>query len=226
MFYKLLFIGALTVLARMAGGGLGARILGKKGKLDDNGNDAGGRMPVGLGFLPEVVFGILFGVGFYQLTLAIPFLADLPHEIRVLWAMAAGGWSYAWMETGHGIVLLWGRDVNKQGYAQDVVNRILEDAKTRTQTLKPVVDFLAKKLHIEPKLPDGTYTVQYCRLFMSVKGFLIGLPFGGIPFIIAWPLSYEIGVRVKSHPVSEMLTGFFSGLIITMTVAFARIMFN
>lgn len=109
-------------------------------------------------------------------------------------AALATAWSYIWMQTGHGTVLQWGRDPSQ--------------AAGRTQTLTPYVNVFALALN----LPVGG--VGYCRLFMAVKGFLIGLPVGGLPLAVLWPLAYEIGVRVKRHEVSELLSGAFSGISI------------
>lgn len=97
-------------------------------------------------------------------------------------------WSFAWMETGHGSVLKW------------------EGRGNRRQFLTPIVDFIYSAL--PAALKGGK---NYCRLFMAVKGFLIGLPVGGVLLAILWPLAYEIGHRLRRHEVSELLSGVFAG---------------
>lgn len=138
-------------------------------------------LPRWLTWLPEVFFAAGFGYAAFQYGGWIA-------------AALATAWSYIWMQTGHGTVLQWGRDPSQ--------------AVGRTQTLTPVVNWLAERFGFA--LGD----VNYCRMFMAVKGFLIGLPVGGLPLAILWPLAYEIGVRVKRHEVSELLSGTFSGIAV------------
>ena len=78
------------------------------------------------------------------------------------------------------------------------------------KTLIPYVNAIAKVLGIKP------HTVNYMRLWNAFKGFLIGLPVGGLPLAILWPLGYEIGRRVKKHEVSELLAGAFAGVSIVI----------
>lgn len=137
-------------------------------------------LPRWLTWLPEVFFAAGFGYAAYQYG-------------GLVAAVIATAWSYIWMQTGHGTVLHWGKNPEHA-------------TGERTQTLTPVVNWLAKRLG----LTIGE--VGYCRLFMAVKGFLIGLPVGGILLAVLWPLAYEIGVRVKRHEVSELLSGAFSGV--------------
>ncbi len=109
-------------------------------------------------------------------------------------------WSYAWMETGHGDVLQWGDGTR---------------GSSSRHPLCFVVDPAAKLLGFKP------YDINYCRLFMSVKGFLIGLPVGGLPLAILWPLSYEIGHRVrKPDGLDEMLAGASAGISILLFLYF------
>lgn len=158
---------------------------------------SGGSIPVGfldklkLTWLPELLFAFGFGFASYQYGGWIA-------------CVLATTWSYLWMQTGHGVVLPWGRSLP------------VEEA-TRRQTLSPLVDWIARRLGIDYAVVKGDkvgYSVQYCRLFMAVKGFLIGLPVGGVILAILWPLAYEIGVRLKNHTVSELLSGTFAGLSI------------
>lgn len=107
------------------------------------------------------------------------------------WSLLAVIWSYAWMQSATAPGLHWG---DPEHYNPE-----------KTSTLKPLVDWLS---------PWHSSTVQYCRVYMAVKGFLIGLPVGGIPLAILWPLGYEIGNRVKNHTVSEAASGFFAGIVV------------
>lgn len=103
-------------------------------------------------------------------------------------------WSYGWMQTGHGAVLAWGNP-NPE----------------REHTLTPVVNWLADYFNIDR---GG---VGYCRLFMAVKGFLIGVPTGpgAIVTAILWPAAYEIGYRARwHHGFTEALTGIAAALAI------------
>lgn len=198
-----LLILHMAVAARMAGGGLNAHLLNKKGATDEDGNGLGGVAPVNLTWVPEILFALPFGVfGFAVADGALAFLLAIPAVV----------WSYAWIQTGHGVVLPWGKPM-----------RLID--MQRKQTLSPVVDWLAAKLKMQTKvgyIEDKTYgySVAYCRLFMAVKGLLIGLPVGGIPLAILWPLAYEIGERYEnwSRPypglgsVSHAMKEFASGI--------------
>lgn len=98
------------------------------------------------------------------------------------------------MQSAPGPALQWGRDP--------------ERGMARPRTLSPVVNWISDRLGFT----GGD--VNYCRLWMAVKGFLIGLPVGGIPLAIMWPLSYEIGNRLNSAVVSECLAGAGAGVSI------------
>jgi hypothetical protein len=106
--------------------------------------------------------------------------------------------------------------------------------KGRTQSLTPLVDWIARKLNrISSKLtsatgiefphistvPDGGYLHSrgYCRLFMAVKGFVIGAA-GAFSLILLWPLAYEIGKRFQNHALSELLSGAFAGVALVLSV--------
>lgn len=126
--------------------------------------------------------------------------------------MGVVAWVYGWMQTGHGTVLPWG-----DGEAPSDPER--------QQTLSSVVDCLAKRLRITKFKENGTHcTVAYCRLFMAVKGFLIGLPTGPGALVLSflWPAAYEIGARlrykVKFDPnmITELLAGAFAAVVILM----------
>lgn len=133
--------------------------------------------------LPECLFGLVLAYLHWQVTGSWIF------------SLAVWGWCYGWMETGH--FLSWGE-------------RIPEP---RRERLSPIADFICDKLKIQKTLDDGfSPTRRYCQVFMGVKGFVIGLPFGGIPLAILWPLSYEAARGVKIDGLNEMLCGASAGI--------------
>ena len=146
-------------------------------------------LPRWLTWLPELFFAAGFGWAAFQYG-------------GLVAAAIATAWSYIWMQTGHGTVLHWGK------HPEHATGE-------RTQTLTPVVNWLAKRLG----LTIGE--VGYCRLFMAVKGFLIGLPVGGLPLALLWPLGYEIGNRLKKHEISELASGAGAGIAIILFMAVA-----
>lgn len=99
------------------------------------------------------------------------------------------------MQTGHANALPWGD-----------LSAVNPD---RENTLSPLIKFLARRFAIT------NYTVNYARLFMAVKGFLIGLPVGGIITAIYWPLGYEIGNACNSHRMSEFVAGAGAGVSVS-----------
>lgn len=139
--------------------------------------------------LPHPVPEIIFGLCFG--------VANYLAFENVWLALAVWVWCYAWMETGHGTVLSWGLNPDDATGA-------------RRQTLTPVVEFICRKLGV----PFGS--VNYCRIFMAVKGFLIGLPVGGIVLAVLWPLAYETGERLRKHEVSEFTSGAFAAMAILL----------
>lgn len=167
---SLLFILLMAFLARASGGGWPAPWLSEKIKWDG---------------LPELLFGLAFGIALYIVSGSV-------------WCgLAVWIWSYAWMETGHGDVLQWGRYRN---------------ATRETHTLSPLVEFITDRLGFQ------CADKNYCRVYMAVKGFLIGLPVGGILLAVLWPLAYEINRgREKENlydGLDEMLSGAFAGISI------------
>lgn len=191
----------MAVLARASGGGYGARHLDQ----------------FKLTWLPEFFFSYVFGAAVtltypdinigmgWQFGSALVPNAEYHFDIRIpSWAIGAAAqiWSYLWMQTGHGTVLHWGDDPSQ--------------AIGRTQTLTGVVNFIARLLNIE------IGSKGYCRLFMAVKGFCIGLPVGGLPLAILWPAGYEIGHARKNHAMSEHLSGLGAAIAITAWVLFVR----
>jgi len=209
----MIFILCMAFLASMSGGSFpGAQWLNKRGSVDEHGKDKGGKLPFNGTWIPEMLFSLPFGV------CASLFYTDI---IAVLIALAAGtAWSYFFMQRGHGVVLPWG-DEAKPGN------------QTRSQTLDKITDPLAKLFKI-PKWKDDGYsrTIEYCRLFMAVKGFLIGLPTGpgAVVLAVLWPLSYEIGHRLRRYPIvirgnqvdphifTELLSGVGAAIAILMVM--------
>jgi hypothetical protein len=188
-------LGAL--LARMSGGGLGAHLLNSKGKLsEDDGEDLGGVIPfVDLTFLPELLFAAPIGYIGYLST-------DLWWVGLLGWA-----WSYIWMQTGHHTPLM--THFGAKPYKFD----------GKTNTLGNVVDPMAVALEYEAG------DRSYCRLFMGLKGLLIGLPMFPLGLLLAplWSTSYEIGYKIK---ISTLYGEYFSGacayLLVVLSYLFWR----
>jgi len=160
---------------------------------------------IGWGGLPEILFAAPFGVTLGVLT-------------GEWWLGVLGwAWSFLWMETGHGVVLPWGQPIPDGEFKDELIGG-------RKQTLTPVVNFLAQQFGISTDRPDGIYSVGYCRLFMAVKGFLIGLPAGGLLLVVLWPACYEVGARLRGrtlpidpHALTECLTGAVAAVTIGLT---------
>ena len=151
----------------------------------------GGAMPFNLSFLPEIIFGISFGAASYVFS------------GNFFYAACVSIWCYLWMETGHGTVLQWGADP--------------QAAKgERRHTLTPVVEWICRQINARTDFYIEFGDINYCRIFMAVKGFLIGLPFGGLPLAVLWPLAYESKRYTKSHAITEMLSGAFAALAILL----------
>lgn len=145
----------------------------------------------GVSWLPEVLFALPFGI----------FLA---YATDVWWLVFTAIISYLAMQSATWTFLKWGSH---------------EPNTERKSTLKPVVDFIAKRFGY--KLGDEGYS----WISASVKGFLIGLPVGGLPLMILWPLGYEIGSHAKGrvekygidpHAVSEVCAGIGAGVAIVL----------
>jgi hypothetical protein len=153
---------------------------------------------INLTWLPELFLALPFGF------VAAQFVDDL--LIKIMVGLFATTWSFLWIQTGHGFVLGWGRP------------RSLTSDPKRRHTLTPVVDWLAKKIGIVKYQADQrSPTVNYCRLFMAVKGFMIGLPVGGILLAALWPLAYEIGERFRRDWLREVLSGIGAAIVVSIT---------
>lgn len=112
VFIILIYAIAMSALARMSGGGLGAQLLNKKGEVDNTtGKDKGGISPVNLTMLPEVFFGV-------GIALAV--------VGKGLWLIPVAAWSYAWMETGHGQAFHMGFNKNQDSKRRQTLTWIVE----------------------------------------------------------------------------------------------------
>lgn len=160
----------------------------------------------GIPWIPEALFAIPIGVSF-------------GYAVFVFWGMwwaipaAVLGsiWSYAFMQSGTWMFLRWESHSDPNT--------------SRKGTLKPIIDKISAMFGF--KLGDEGYS----WVAASVKGFLIGLPIGGIPLAVLWPLSYEIGSHAKGrverfgidpHSVSETLSGAAAGLSIIVFLSFVH----
>lgn len=113
--------------------------------------------------------------------------------------------SYIGMQTATGPALPWGDDP--------------ERSMSRPRTLSPCVNMISDRLGFTRG------DINYCRTWMAVKGFLIGLPLGGIPLAVLWPLAYELGHRASPyikgfdpHIIKEMLSGLAASIAITIVI--------
>lgn len=153
----------------------------------------------GVSWLPEALFCLPFGFAFGWALW--PFIGN--------WAVLAGFfgsvWSYGFMQSGTWMFLRW--------ESHDDPNM------ERGATLKPMTDWIAGRFGW--KLGDEGYS----WVAAGVKGFLIGLPVGGLPLAVLWPLGYEIGSHAKGrvekygidpHGVSEFISGAGAGLSILL----------
>ena len=137
----------MSFLARSSGGGDPAKSLDKE-------LGAFGRS------LPEYLWAAMLTVPVILLSMSFPWYVVLSaFALSSLCAFAA-------MQTGHGNILHWGKN--------------LTYTLTRNQGLTPIVDFiykaynkLAVKIKFLPIMNKGD--INYCRLFMAVKGFWVGL---------------------------------------------------
>lgn len=130
-----------------------------------------------------------------EVFFALPFGFALSQVVGP-WGWLAAVWSYLWMQTATEPSF----NIN---YKED-------------KTLIPYVNAIAKVLGIKP------HTVNYMRLWSAVKGFLIGLPVGGVVLAMLWPLGYEIGRRAKRHEVSELSACAGAGVAVLVFILIAR----
>lgn len=182
----------------------------------------------GVSWAPELAFALPFGitlgwaafhvVSWLSAPYAVPGYVLIVSIIAAIYFGIRGvAWAYGWMQAGHGIILEWG-GLRKPDSDPD-----------RKQTLTPVVNWLADRLGIQKTHDDimNSPTINYCRLFMAVKGFLIGLPAGGIVLAVLWPLGYEIGHRtrgtvierwINNHTIKELSAGAGAGVALSLFI--------
>lgn len=92
----------------------------------------------------------------------------------------------------------------------------------RGGTVKPIVDWIADRMGYKIG-QEG-----YAWIGAAVKGFITGLPVGGVLTAVLWPLGYEIGSHAKgrverfgikdSHAVSEFMSAAGGGLSIVVFI--------
>lgn len=157
-------------------------IMGILGRLSGNGFG----QKWGVSWLPELVMCIPYGAALgYVLWSVNPYMGAICGLLGV-------AVSYAGMQSATWHFLRWESHDNPNT--------------TRKASIKPVVDFVAGKLGY--KLGDE----GYAWIGAAVKGFIIGLPVGGVITAIGWMMGYEIGSHAKGrvsfdpHAVSEIMS--------------------
>jgi len=118
-----------------------------------------------------------------------------------VYALSAGLWSYGWMQAATANGLHWGKGKYKP---------------ERDTSFSPIVNWISDRLKLDRS------SVNYCRLYFSVKGFLICLPVGGLIGMVLWPLGYEIGNRIGKHVYGELLSGAGAGVAIVLFSIISR----
>lgn len=164
---------------------------------------AGSELPKPFGGVPEILFGLCFGIGSYAL------------HGSIWWAIAGAAGSWSSMELAHANAMQMGTKPTDTGrfHQLDYVVRPL------CRALMWIGARFGRKWNLEP------LTVGYCWLFLGLKGTLIGLsifPFG-LPLAVLWPLAYWLAYwRIKrgSAP-AEWLTGYFSGPLVALAMLYA-----
>lgn len=151
-------------------------------------------------WLPELLFSIPFGIALGWALLQF----GHSYCISGIASILGTATSYAGMQSGTWLFLQWDE------YDGGGVGR--------KSTIKPVVDKIA--LWFGFKFGSEGYS----WVAASVKGFIIGLPVGGLINAILWPLGYEIGshakgrVKIDPHAVSEAVAGIGAGISILIFI--------
>jgi len=151
-------------------------------------------------FVPEILFALPFG-------LAAGYAASLVFNFWAVLVVFIGSWlwSYLFMQSATWMFLRWTEHSNPN--------------RTRSSTLNPIINWIAARFGY--KLGDEGYS----WVAAGLKGFLIGLPVGGLPLAILWPLGYEIGSHARGrveklgidpHTVSEIAAGVGAGISIVL----------
>ena len=121
-----------------------------------------------------------------------------------VYSLSAGVWSYGWMQSATANGLHWGKGQYKP---------------ERDTSFSPIVNWISDRLKFDRS------SVNYCRLYFAIKGFLITLPVGGLGLVL-WPLGYEIGERLGSNTYRELLAGAGAGVAIGSFVLVKRYIFS
>jgi hypothetical protein len=170
-------------------------VMGVLGRMSGNGFGAS----FGMKFLPEWLYAIPFGLAAAYAVNGFDY-----YGWSILVFIISTLISVAGMESATWYFLRWEKHQDPNT--------------TRGGTVKPVVDFFAKLCGY--KIGDE----GYAWIGAAVKGFIIGLPVGGVITAILWPIGYEIGSHAKgrvekygikdSHAVSEFMSAAGGGLSI------------
>lgn len=156
---------------------------------------------IGAPWIPEALFSIPFGLAHAYAWHAF----GAPAWVLLPAFVGATVISYAGMQSATWYFLRWRSHDNPN--------------MTRSGTLKGLIDWLAGKFGYE--LGDE----GYAWIAAGVKGFIIGLPVGGLPLAILWPLGYEAGshleklserLGIDDHAPKEALAGAGAGISILL----------
>lgn len=145
------------------------------------------------GQVPEILFSLPFGI-----SLGCAFI-DVDVRLAIMLGTIGIVISYAGMQTGTWYYLRWQKHDNPN--------------LKRGGTLKPLIDWISKRFGW--KIGDE----GYAWVAAAIKGFIIGLPVGGIPLAIMWPIAHETGTHFKvKNPVElrEFLSGCAAGISILL----------
>ena len=179
-------------------------LMGVLGRL--SGNGFGQRW--GVSWMPELIHSLPYGLalGWAVHTLTGEFWAS--HGLTAVGTAI----SYAGMQSATWYFLKWVKDKTPN----------LE----RGGTMKPIIDFIAGRF--DYKLGDEGYS----WIAAGVKGFIIGLPVGGVLTALLWPLGYEIGSHARGrverfgldpHAVSEFMSAALGGVSVFAFVQIIQI---
>lgn len=163
----------------------------------------------GVSWAPEALFTLPFGVALGWALQAL----GLEYWICIISALL--GWlvSYGGMQAATWSFLKWETADNRYP--------------GRSFTLKPVVDFIAARFGF------SLGNEGYSWIAAGLKGFIIGLPVGGIFTAILWPLGYELGSHAKGrvekygldpHIFSEFFSGALGGVSIFIFIFLAGLL--
>lgn len=152
----------------------------------------------GASWLPEALFAMVFG-GANALVVDLYFGGWWAVLSFVLSSLI----SYAGMQSATGPILPWDveglRNPNKK------------------YKLRPVADWIAARFKVQFD------SEAYAWIWAAIKGFIIGLPVGGVLLAVLWPLGYEIGSHTRgrvekwgldAHALAEVFTGIGAGVSI------------